>query len=461
MLCALTLRNPGLAAQEKSEDDVSVIKAIFDEALSSAESYHLLDELCNRIGPRLSGSEGAARAVEWGKRVMENYGFDRVFLQEVMVPHWERGDKEQVSLVDRSGKMDALNALAIGGSVATPFEGISAPVVEVRSLDEVAELGREKIQGKIVFYNRAFDQTVISTGAGYGGAVDQRTAGPSRAAEYGAVAVVIRSVASNFDDAPHTGGLRYRDGVERIPAAALGFQSAGRLAAALKRDPETRVFLRMNCRWLPDARSHNVIGEIRGTEKPDEIILVGGHLDSWDVAQGAHDDGAGCVHAIGTLRLMKKLGIRPRHTIRAVLFMNEENGLAGGVKYAEQAKSNGEKHALALESDSGGFSPRGFGVSASEETIERFRSWLGLFPRDTISYFSKGGGGADIGPLREAVGTPTVGFLPDSQRVFDLHHSPNDTFENVNRRELELGTASIASFIYLVDKYGLEGTIAQ
>ena len=442
-------------------DDEKTVKAIFDERLTSGEMYYLLGDLCKNIGPRLSGSEGAERAVEWAREVMEGYGFDRVYLQEVMVPHWERGDPEQVRIVNVEEGMIELNALAIGGSVPTATTGITAEVVVVHSLEEVEELGREIIEGKIVFYNRAFDQPVIGTGAGYGGAVPQRFAGPSQAAKYGAVGVVIRSVASNFDDAPHTGGLRYADDVERIPAAALGFQSADRLVQVLDGQPDARLFMHLSSKWHPDALSHNVIGEIRGSERPDEIILVGGHLDSWDVSEGAHDDGAGTVHAIGVLRTFQQLGIRPRHTIRAVLFMNEENGLRGGIKYAEVAKETGEKHLIALESDAGGFSPRGFGATAEDVVLERFRSWLPLFPQNTISYINKGGGGADIGPLRRETGTPTIGYIPDSQRAFDYHHAPTDVFETVNRRELELGGASIATLIYLIDKYGLQDEKAQ
>ena len=421
-------------------EDEETISAIFDERLTSGEMYYLLEDLCKNIGPRLSGSEGAERAVAWAKEVMEGYGFDRVYLQEVMIE---------------------LRALAIGGSVATAPEGITAEVVVVHSVDEVDELGRDAIEGKIVFYNRPFDQTVIGTGPGYGGAVTQRSAGPSRAAMQGAVGVVIRSVTSGFDDAPHTGGLRYLEDVERIPAAALGFQSADRLVEVLEEQPDAQLYMHLSSKWHPDALSHNVIGEIRGSERPDEIILVGGHLDSWDVAEGAHDDGAGTVHAIGVLRTFMNLGIRPRHTIRAVLFMNEENGLRGGLKYAEVAKETGEKHLIALESDAGGFTPRGFGVSADDDVIERFRSWLPLFPQNTISYINKGGGGADIGPLRRETDTPTIGFIPDSQRAFDYHHAPTDVFEAVNRRELELGGASIASLIYLIDKYGLRDEKAQ
>ena len=436
-------------------DDEKTIAAIFNERLNSGEMYHLLGDLCKNIGPRLSGSEGAERAVIWAKEVMESYDFDNVYLQEVLVPHWERGNKEQVRIVDIEEGMVELNALALGGSVPTDPIGLTGQVVVVNSLEEVEELGRELIEGKIVFYNRLFDQTTISTITGYGGAVDQRSAGPSQAAKYGAVGVLVRSITSGFDDSPHTGGLRYLDDIEQIPAAALGFQSADRLISILNEQPEARIYMHLSSKWYPDALSYNVIGEIHGSEMPNQIILVGGHLDSWDVSEGAHDDGAGTVHAIGVLRTFKQLGIRPRHTIRAVLFMNEENGLRGGNRYAEIAKEQKESHLIALESDAGGFSPRGFGVSADDEIIERFRSWLPIFPQNTISYINKGGGGADIGPLRRETGTPTIGFIPDTQRMFDLHHAPTDLFETVNRRELELGGASIASLFYLIDKYGL------
>lgn len=455
--CSMLTPSGVLLAQEETPalkpEDVRTVKAIFDEVLVSAESYRLLDHLSNRIGHRLSGSEGAAKAVAWTKRVMEDYGFDNVFLQEVMVPHWERGNPE----VARIGGADGtdLRVLAIGGSVATPEDGLTAEVVEVQSLDEVAELGEARIKGKIVFYNRAFDQRNISTGAGYGGAVDQRVGGASRAAQYGAVGVVIRSVTSMFDDAPHTGTLSYADTLPRIPAAALGVQSADRLAEALRKDPATRLYLKMSCRWLPDALSHNVVGELKGSEFPDQYIVIGGHLDSWDVGHGAHDDGAGCMQAIGVLRTFQKLGIRPRHTLRAVMFMNEENGTRGGKRYAELAVEKNEQHLLAIESDAGGFSPRGFGVSGPDAVLEKMRGWLPYFDRNTVTFFSKGGGGVDVRPLHQATGVPMVGLHTEGQRLFDVHHSEHDTFENVNRRELELGTGVMAVLVYFVDKYGL------
>ena len=433
--------------------DVKVINEIYDESLTSRDTYKLLDHLCNKIGHRLSGSIGASKAVEWTEMIMNSYSFDKIYKQDLFVPNWKRGDKEEVRIIGH--KDEKLNVLALGMSVSTPKRGISAKVVEVQGIEDIEVLGRDKIKGKIVFFNRPTDQRLISTGSAYGGAVDQRTAGPAEAAKYGAVAVVIRSIGTAFDDVPHTGVTRYVEGIKKIPAAALGVKSADKLTLALKNNPNVKLFIKMNCETLEDAPSHNVVGELIGNEFPNEIITIGGHLDSWDVGQGAHDDGAGCMQSIQVLRLFQKLGIKPKRTIRAVMFMNEENGTRGGLKYAELAKKNNENHLIALESDAGAFTPRGFGVTAEASTIKKFRSWLPYFDRNTISYFKKGGGGVDINPLNRLLGTPTIGFIPDSQRMFDIHHSDNDSFDSVHPRELELGTASIASLIYLIDKYGL------
>ena len=436
-----------------NKEDVKVIKEIYDESLTSRDTYKLLDHLCNKIGHRLSGSIGASKAVEWTEMIMNSYSFDKIYKQDLFVPNWKRGDKEEVRIIGQ--KDEELNVLALGMSVSTPKRGISAKVVEVQGIEDIEVLGRDKIKGKIVFFNRPTDQRLISTGSAYGGAVDQRTAGPAEAAKYGAVAVVIRSIGTAFDDVPHTGVTRYVEGIKKIPAAALGVKSADKLTLALKNNPNVKLFIKMNCETLEDAPSHNVVGELIGNEFPNEIITIGGHLDSWDVGQGAHDDGAGCMQSIQVLRLFQKLGIKPKRTIRAVMFMNEENGTRGGLKYAELAKKNNENHLIALESDAGAFTPRGFGVTAEASTIKKFRSWLPYFDRNTISYFKKGGGGVDINPLNRLLGTPTIGFIPDSQRMFDIHHSDNDSFDSVHPRELELGTASIASLIYLIDKYGL------
>ena len=463
MLATLSLTGcaqPNQVARNDVEENsidpqvAATIKSFFDEALSEKASYLLLKQLCEDVGPRLSGSKGAKAAVLWAKGIMEKENFDEVYLQDVMVPHWERGEKEEAFMVEADSKRTELSFLAIGGSVSTPPEGITGEIIEVMSMDDLVELGEEKIKGKIVFFNQAFDPRNISQGASYGATVGQRTQGAIKAAGYGAIAAVIRSLSSAWDDVPHTGTMSYKEDVDSIPHGALGVRSAELLSQKLK-EGQVKLHIKINSLWHPDAPSHNVIGVIKGQEFPEEIITVGGHLDSWDVGQGAHDDGAGCMHALGMLKLFKKLGIKPKRTIRAVMFMNEENGTRGGLKYAEVAKNNDEKHLVAIESDAGGFTPRGFGVTASNKQLEKIRSWLPYFDPRTIAYFGKGGGGVDIRPLHEAIGTPMIGLITDGQRTFDYHHSANDIIENVHPRELELGTASLAALVYLIDRYGL------
>ena len=437
------------------QETSDVITTFYGDALEFKESYELLRSLSKDVGQRLSGSEGAKKAVLWSKEVMENYGFDTVYLQEVMVPHWERGKVEEAYFYSEKEKIN-LSILGAGGTVSTPKEGITAGVVEVASLDEVDELGREKIEGKIVFYNKAFNQRYINQGASYGQTGFQRRSGAVKAAEHGALASVFRSLSSStYEDFPHTGGMSYKEGLDSIPHGGLGVLSSEKLSKALKENPNLKLTVKLSGKWFPDALSHNVVGELKGMKNPEKIITVGGHLDSWDVGEGAHDDGAGCVHSIGALRLFQKQKIKPNNTIRAVMFMNEENGLRGGQKYADVAVMDNEQHIAAIESDASGYVPRGFGFSGSDEQHKKIQNWLKYFDKNTISYFSKGGGGADIGPLHRKTGTPMFGLSIDGQKYFEMHHTAKDVFELVNARELELGTASMASLVYLIDKYGL------
>ena len=348
-----------------------------------------------------------------------------------------------------------VNVCALGGSIGTGSSGISANVIEVKSFDELKTLGAKGVQGKIVFFNRPMDPTKINTFGGYGGAVDQRANGASEAAKLGAIAVLVRSMSSNLEDYPHTGGMRYAPDVAKIPALAISTRHAELLSQHLKDEKDLTFYMENHSETLEDAPSFNVIGEIKGTEFPNEFIVVGGHLDSWDLAQGAHDDGAGCVQSIEVLRLFKQMGYKPKHTIRAVMFMNEENGLRGGMKYAEEAERKKEKHIAAIESDRGGFVPRGFTVPTEAKAKERVRSWKPLLEPYGLSDFSQEGGGADIGPLAPQ-GVALIGFLPDSQRYFNYHHTAEDTIDKVDKRELELGSASMAALVYLIDKYGLK-----
>ena len=388
---------------------------------------------------------------------MQQYGFDRVFLQEVMVPHWVRGEKEQAKIVS-VGRQISVPVVALGGSVATSKEGLKAEVIEVQGIQELKTLGEKAIKGKIVFYNRPFDPRFIETGAAYGAASDQRFRGPAEAAKYGAVGVIVRSMTEIIDDFPHTGATAYEEGGNKIPAAAISTKGANLLSSLLKQQKGVQFYLKQNCQTLPDVLSYNVVGEMKGTENPNEFITIGGHLDSWDLAEGAHDDGTGVMQSVEVLRIFKALGYRPKHSIRAVMFMNEENGHKGGLKYAELAQKNNEKHLAAIETDEGGFTPRGFSFSGVQPAVLQgmIKNWKPLLEPYEVERLTKGGAGTDIEPLKETMPNITlIGFRPDSQRYFDLHHTAKDVFENVNKRELELGAASIAALIYLIDQHGL------
>lgn len=442
----------------QSEDEKQ-IKSIYEAALTQGKAYDWLNYLSNQIGGRLSGSVQAELAVTYTKSLLDSMGIDRVWLQPVMVPKWVRGTPEFAYVETTPGLTTNLPICALGGSVATPLGGIKAPIVEVKGIEELASLGKEKVTGKIVFYNRPMDPTLINTFDAYSGCVDQRYSGAMEAAKYGAVGVIVRSMNLRLDDLPHTGAMGYGDSAisTRIPAAAISTNGAEFLSTTLKLSPNAKFYFKQNCKIYDDVASFNVIGEIRGSTYPDEIMVVGGHLDSWDLGDGSHDDGAGCVQSMEVLRLLKETGYRPKRTLRVVLFMNEENGLRGGKKYAEISKSKNENHVFALESDSGGFSPRGFSFDCSDTIFAKAKSWGPLFEPYLIHSFVRGYSGADIGPLKDKR-MVLVGLRPDSQRYFDHHHAENDTFEHVNKRELELGAAAMTSLVYLFDKYGMVET---
>jgi hypothetical protein len=366
-----------------------------------------------------------------------------------------RGNPEFAYIETAPGKTIPVNLCALGGSVSTPPQGLKAELIEVQGIEDLNRLNRADVEGKIVFFNRPMQADLISTFEAYGGCVDQRYDGAKEAAKLGAVGTIVRSMNLRLDDLPHTGAMSYGNTPvnERIPSAAISTNDAERLSGILKIDPKVKFYFKQNCKQLKDVQSYNVIGQITGSQYPNQIIVVGGHLDSWDLGDGSHDDGAGCVQSMDVLRLLKETGVRPKRTIRVVLFMNEENGLRGGRKYAAIAKRKGEKHIFALESDSGGFTPRGFSFDGPDYKINQILNWKPLFEPYLIHYFKKGGSGADIGPLKndELV---LAGLRPDSQRYFDHHHAANDTFDAVNKRELELGAATMTSLIYLIDKYG-------
>ncbi len=450
----IACNNPKADNSAISKNDQETIRQIFDEALTNGQAHQNLRYLCKEIGGRLSGSPQAAEAVSWTKQVMDAMELDRVFLQEVMVPHWVRGKKEKGLILLNNGRQE-VSVCALGGSIGTTDVGIQAGVVEVQDFDELAQLGKEQVEGKWVFYNRAMQAQVLNTFRAYGGAVNQRSQGAIEAAKFGAVGAIVRSMTQILDDYPHTGTMHYDEQTPKIPAAAISTMGAEKLSKLLQEESDLQFFLGMNCETRPDTLSHNVVGEIKGSEFPDEVIVVGGHLDSWDLGEGAHDDGAGCMQSIEVLRLFKALGIKPKRTIRAVMFMNEENGLRGGLKYAEIAKEQGENHYAAIESDRGGFTPRGFSIQAEDAVLKRIQQWQPLLAPYGGTQLVKGGGGADIGPLKDQA-IALLGFTPDSHRYFDYHHAASDRWEEVNARELHTGAAMIAAMVYLIDKYGLE-----
>jgi len=433
-------------------DDSLMIRRIADEILLNGKAYDNLHDLTKNIGGRLTASPGFYKAIQWGMKVLQQSGADKAWLQECMVPHWVRGGKDQaVATVSQEKK--SLDVIALGNSLGTGAKGITADVIEVKSFNDL-ESKKDQVRNKIVFYNYKFNPTFINTFQAYVDAVPYRGAGASRAAKYGALAVIVRSMSHSTDNNPHTGSLRYDTTLPNIPAVAIGLKDADWLSDALNTNT-VKVSMKTNGHFLPDTIGDNVIGELTGSEFPDQYITVGGHLDSWDPAEGANDDGSGVVQTVEILRTFKALGYKPRHTIRFVLFANEENGLRGGTKYADEAKAKNEKHIFALESDAGSFTPRGFNFGGTPEQVQKVRSWIPLLLPYGVYQINEGGGGADVGPLRTNLSTPVSELLPDSQKYFDYHHARNDVFENVNKRELELGAINMAAFIYLVDKYGL------
>jgi hypothetical protein len=440
-----------------AQDDAEMFKTIYKQSLTNGKSYEWLDHLSNNIGSRLSGSLGAERAVEYTKEELEKIGLDKVWLQPVMVPRWVRGLPEFAYIETAPGQTTQVNICALGGSVETPLGGLKANVIEVQGIDELKALGRSKVEGKIVFFNRPMQPDLIQTFEAYGGCADQRYSGAYEAGKLGAAGVIVRSLNLRLDDLPHTGAMTYGDlpVSQRIPSAAISTNDANLLSGLLSLDKNLKFYFKQQCKQLPDVQSYNVIGQITGSEFPNEYILVGGHLDSWDLGDGSHDDGAGVVQSMDVLRLLKESGIKPKRSIRVVLFMNEENGLRGAKEYADEAKRKGENHIFSLESDAGGFTPRGFQFDGSEAAFNKVLGWQSLFKPYLIHYFEKGGSGADVGPLKTATNV-VAGLRPDSQRYFDHHHASNDTFEHVNKRELELGAATMTALVYLFDKYGIE-----
>ncbi|MGV3697880.1 M28 family peptidase [Flavobacterium sp.] len=437
-------------------NDQKMLADIYKFSLTQSSCYSWLDYLSNKIGHRMSGSVGAEKGVVYTKQQLEALGVDKVYLQEVMVPKWVRGEKETAYILDKKTKTN-VPICALGGSIATGKNGLTAEIIEVQSIKELESLDPSKVKGKIVFYNRPMEPENINTFRSYGRCVDQRFSGAEKAAKMGAVGAIVRSMTLRLDDFPHTGMQSYGDlpKDKYIPTAAISTNGAELLSKKLKQDSSLKFHFKMSCEMQQDVLSYNVVGEIAGSEHPEKIMVVGGHLDSWDLADGSHDDGAGVVQSMEVLQIFKRLNYKPKNTIRAVLFMNEEFGGKGGKKYEELSKQNKENHIFSLESDCGGFSPRGFSFQCDANNFQKVMNWKYLFEPYLVHNFVLGGTGSDTSHLTSAK-IVKAGLSPDSQRYFDYHHAGNDRFDAVNKRELELGAASMASLIYLFDQYGID-----
>jgi len=444
LVAALTVTVAGAPSLAADPAEEAVAARIVGHAMVDSRAWDKLAWLTDRIGHRLGGSEGLERAVAWTAEQFRRDGLEQVWTEKVMVPHWVRDHESAriVAPVDRP-----MATLALGGSVATPEDGLTAEVVAVQDFDELHALG-DAVRGKIVLFNRPMRRDGGSE-YGYGAGSKLRVHGPTEAARQGAVATLIRSLGTADYRLPHTGTLVYDADAPEVPAAAISVEDALLIQRLLDAGETVRVRMAIGARTLPDAESANVIAEIRGRERPEEIVLIGAHLDSWDVGSGAHDDGAGCAVVMETMRLLASSGLIPRRTIRAVLFTNEENGLRGGKEYAARHAEEAERHVAAIESDAGGGAPLGFGVSAGEGAVEIVAEIARHLSSIGASEVTAGGGGADISPLR-AHGVPQLGLRQDTTHYFDYHHTEADTLDKVDRNDLDRNVAAMALMAYLL-----------
>jgi Zn-dependent M28 family amino/carboxypeptidase len=427
-------------------------RELMREALRAGEAYQKLQSLVIAAPKRFAGTSGAEDALLWAEERLTLDGWQNIRREPCEVPVWKRGKLARLTQLNGSAEQRAhLPILALGGSVGTPPGGLRGPVLAVKSFEDLRALG-ERARGAFILFNRPMDPANFDPFEAYGEAVDQRGRGAIEAAKVGAIAALVRSMSPRIDDVPHTGAMRYEEGVRKIPAVAVSTAGAERLAARLSKGEAVELSLELDCEPLGRIPSANLVAEWQGRETPEEIVLIGGHLDAWDVGQGAHDDGAGCVQAMEVARLLRRLELRPRRTVRLVLFMNEEFGLDGALAYHQTHQQALARHVLAIESDRGGFVPRGFTTNAGASARAQLEPLRLLLSEAGAGELRKGGGGADVSPLEKA-GITVMGLYPDPQRYFDLHHTSADTLDKVHPRELELGAGVLAAMTWFVAEH--------
>lgn len=438
------------AAGEIADKYRDAATRVIQAARAGDGAYKKLEELCDDVGHRLSGSAALDKAIAWAQATMKSDGHENVAGEKVMIPKWVRGEESCVMVEPRRVEF---HMLGLGGSVGTPDDGITAAVIAVPDAEFLQKLG-SAVKGKIVLFDNPMPEFDVNRGTMYGESVVYRANGAKLAAEQGAIACLVRSVTARSLRSPHTGGTNYGDAKTKIPTAAISTEDAAMVTRLQKRGIAVKVTLKMQAREKGEVPSANVIGELRGREKPEEIVVIGGHLDSWDVGQGAHDDGSGCVTAMETITVLRKLNLRPRRTIRVVLFVNEENGLAGGKQYAAYHESELGKHVAAIEMDSGGFKPTGFGIDMQDEkkrdvAVGQITDVLELLAPIGLMKTKPGFGGADISPMK-AHGVPLMGLDVDMATYFDYHHTHADTLDKVNPRDLREDVAAMAVMAYVL-----------
>lgn len=450
LCCLLACPSIGLATNQQSnnfdpeKEYARAAAQIVGSSLVEGAAYERLSYLTDRIGHRLSGSPQLEQAVKWAVETLKADGLDNVHAEPVMVPHWVRGDESAEITAPAKHR---LSILGLGGTVGTPAEGITAEVIEINSYEEL-EKSAAQVKGKIVLYNAPMRKDLPPFTA-YGDAVKFRGTGASNAAKYGAVATLVRSVTTRSLSTPHTGSLRYLPDLPQIPAAAVTVENADLIHRLLARGDKVTVNLKLGAKTLPDVQSANVIAELRGREKPDEVVVISGHLDSWDVGTGAQDDGAGCIVAMEALRILAKLNLRPRRTIRVVLFTNEENGLRGGVAYGAVYKNALEKHIAAIEADAGGARPIGYSFEGKDGDFAKVQKIAPLLNSFGAGEITKGFGGADISVITNQ-GVPGLGLRPEPTHYFDIHHTEADTLDKISQLDLSLNVASMAIMAYVL-----------